>query len=67
MDQGTCKGCGAAIIWIKTPAGKATPVDRFPQKLWTYVEPYGWSLRDCYVSHFATCPNASKFRKPRGK
>lgn len=22
-----CKGCGAAIAWVKTPAGKSMPVD----------------------------------------
>jgi hypothetical protein len=22
-----CKGCGAAIAWVKTPAGRAMPVD----------------------------------------
>ncbi len=27
MRQTVCKACGAAIVWIKTPAGKALPCD----------------------------------------
>ncbi len=25
-----CRGCGAAIEWVKTPAGKYMPVDKEP-------------------------------------
>ena len=30
MKNGTCKGCGAAIIWIRTPGGKTMPCDPDP-------------------------------------
>ena len=30
MRGGTCRGCGAPIIWIKTSAGKSMPCDDTP-------------------------------------
>jgi len=42
---GTCKGCGAAILWVTTKNGKAAPYD-----------PDG-------ETHWATCPNAKRFKK----
>lgn len=30
MRSGTCRGCGAAIVWIRTPSGKAMPCDAAP-------------------------------------
>lgn len=27
MNNGTCRGCGMRIIWIKTAAGKSMPCD----------------------------------------
>lgn len=30
MNKATCRGCGARIVWIKTPAGKAMPCDPSP-------------------------------------
>ena len=30
MNRATCRGCGAPIVWIKTPAGKAMPCDPAP-------------------------------------
>lgn len=29
-----CRGCGAEIIWIKTPAGKSMPCDSEPVPYW---------------------------------
>jgi len=29
-----CKGCGADIIWIKTPGGKSIPCDAEPVTYW---------------------------------
>lgn len=60
---GKCKSCGASIVWLKTKAGKSIPVDQAE----------GIKAGDIFmvdsdkqmVSHFATCPNAAKHRKPR--
>lgn len=30
MNKATCRGCGAPVVWIKTPAGKAMPCDPAP-------------------------------------
>jgi transcription elongation factor Elf1 len=63
-----CKSCGAEIEWIKTPQGKSHPVDASPKKLWQYTDhPVNnpWQLVDVYESHFATCPDANKHRKPK--
>lgn len=30
----TCKGCGAQIVWIKTPGGKSMPCDPEPVVYW---------------------------------
>jgi hypothetical protein len=75
-------GCGADIIWVKTPDGtKMMPLDAEPTSAgqWSIIsrpddsggrklmasrvgKDYGG---DKYVSHFATCPNATKFRRTR--
>lgn len=31
MRASTCKGCGAAIVWIRTPGGKSMPCDATPR------------------------------------
>ena len=31
MRASTCKGCGAAIVWIETPGGKSMPCDATPR------------------------------------
>ena len=60
-----CKSCKANIEWICTPDGKKQPIDAKPKKMWVYFETVGWQLVDCYESHFSTCPDADKHRKPK--
>lgn len=55
--QGICgKGCGAAIVWIKTKAGKFMPLSLASVR----DEPDG--TKTC-ASHFADCPEADRFRR----
>lgn len=55
-----CRSCHANIIWFKTEAGKNMPVDA------DTVEADDDELDlSRHVSHFATCHNAAKHRKPR--
>lgn len=61
-----CDGCGEEIKWIKTPRGKSAPLDAKPVKMWVHYMGE-WQMRDCYTSHFATCPQAGMFRKPKGE
>ena len=60
MTLGRCRTCGATIHWLKTDAGRDMPVDP------PGVEPAD-TLFDFkrHVSHFATCPQADRHRKPR--
>jgi len=55
-----CRSCGASIFWFRTSKDKAMPVD---------AETVGADDATLdlskHRSHFATCPNAAKHRKPR--
>ena len=55
-----CRDCNAKIIWFTTPTGRRMPVDE------DTVEAGQYELDlSKHRSHFATCPSADKFRKPR--
>lgn len=82
MDTGTCKSCGAAIIWATTRAGRRMPLDKEPDAGRGNVRLRSdgtadvlggdalTEASDCeeelYTSHFATCPGAAGHRKPKG-
>lgn len=34
LINGTCRGCGKPIYWIKTPAGKSIPCDPEQVRYW---------------------------------
>lgn len=54
----SCMGCGGPIVWIVTKNGKRMP-----------VEPLDKSVNGNKVtrgeSHFAHCPHAARFRRPK--
>jgi hypothetical protein len=58
MNVTNCRSCDAKIVWLKTAKGKSMPVDA------ATVEE-GDELFDHkrHVSHFATCPDAARYRK----
>lgn len=58
-----CKSCEAEIIWIKTEKGKNHPVNAEPIKMWVQNEDETWSIKDCYTSHFSSCPDADDHRQ----
>lgn len=76
-----CKSCGAEIVWHKTKNGKNIPLDREMKdgagNVWisTSTADHVVVSDTCpgpkdeflgpYLSHFATCPNASAHRKAR--
>lgn len=71
MKVSTCRGCGAKVVWIITPAGKRMPLDYEPEghALWV-IDPNeeGQETPRAFPahprkSHFATCPKAEAFRK----
>jgi hypothetical protein len=72
-----CRTCGAEIVWATTEKGKAIPIDATPNllqgniSLESSADPREGPLAKfakkgesgSYVSHFATCPQASEHRK----
>jgi hypothetical protein len=73
-----CNSCGAPILWAITSTGKRMPVDAEPSPVGNVllivrsgeepraeVVPRGTKSNLLRVSHFATCPNSAKHRKPR--
>lgn len=75
-ERSTCSGCGRAIIWITSKNGKPMPVDLRSVTGHLYVidgddthalteaVPTGLPER-IYLSHFLTCPEASRFSGQR--
>lgn len=69
----TCSSCGAQILWIRTLSGRPMPVDATPVQVMVHLgqgerDERGdmvplYSSKRGYISHFATCPNASQHRK----
>ena len=55
--EGRCRACGASLEWWLSPAGHRMPMNPMPD------------LLTPAVSHFATCPEAGRFRnaKPSSK
>lgn len=74
-----CNGCGAPVDWVRVAkTGKRMPLDPEPRAdgnigridggdTVEYVLPGGglFDDRPLYVSHFATCPKADQFRRPK--
>ena len=63
-----CKSCKAHIVYLKTNSDKHIPVNYDTltlderanlQTLQVFFNP------DHHISHFATCPDANKFRKKK--
>jgi hypothetical protein len=72
MRMPVCSSCRQAIIWAQTPRGKNIPLDAELvdggnielRAGIAFVEPPEPGTRR-YRSHFASCPRAGSFRKPR--
>jgi len=63
MKTSKCKGCGADIIWVETAYSKKHPLDAKERQIWVHDGGNSWSIMRGHESHFATCPEASKFRR----
>jgi len=59
-----CRSCGLNVVWVKTKGGKIMPVDLFDKitglQIDEKVDVYDAKIM---TSHFATCPDAKKWRK----
>lgn len=62
-DAGSCRGCGAPILWVTTVADRRMPMDR--------VVPLGDRedaiLIDAVPNHWASCPARERFARPAGR
>ena len=78
MSMSRCRSCGAEITWAIMPTGKRAPFDAKPSDSGTHLLEHAAHPPDAaitarrlhpgeeallYVSHFATCPQAAKWRK----
>lgn len=57
-----CGSCRAPVVWLKTAAGKSMPCDA--ATVGAEDRQYDHAK---HTSHFATCPNAAKHRKPKAQ
>jgi hypothetical protein len=57
-----CSSCHAKIVWFKTALGRNMPVDADTVEASDNVNELDLSR---HQSHFASCPNSDKHRKPR--
>lgn len=60
MTISTCRSCGADIIWVRTPAGNAMPLNAQADSLWMIdSDSEGGAPKakpvQVRVSHFGTC------------
>jgi hypothetical protein len=63
--DGTCRGCGAAIVWFQTLAGKLMPMNRFAlaRTIETdFLTGERIGVFDRTDSHW-NCPRAERFRR----
>jgi hypothetical protein len=66
--MGTCRSCGAPVIWAKKADGKATPLDAVsPSDGNIRIDKNGFAVvgkkgTGPYQSHFASCPQAEQWR-----
>jgi hypothetical protein len=74
----SCRSCGAPVKWCKTETGKRIPMNPTPDPdgiwlIWptlhtpTIMRPTAQTPHEVarYTSHFATCPEASTWRRAR--
>lgn len=76
VDKGTCRGCGAAIMWIVNENGKKEPFDAKATRMLrlagdgdpdktivAFVEPeVKFKVVAGHINHFVTCPQHDQFR-----
>jgi hypothetical protein len=70
-----CKSCGASIFYAPTTKGKLMPLDVKPDPkglVWLFGgvarvgdQPAAMGVTEKFTSHFATCPQAGKWRRRR--
>ena len=63
-----CKGCQEIIKFVEMESGMRMPVNSKPVSIVVVDDQTGkGEIVRGFMSHFATCPNADKFRKGKKK
>ena len=72
-NQSRCHGCGAIIVWGRTPKGQPIPMDptpiAMPKGAYYMIQEPGKPIQcvpvpeQVFLSHFASCPDRDKFRR----
>jgi len=65
MKTSLCKGCGAAIIWIKTAKGKNMPVNAKASPVYQINDQEETFQVMAHIPHWITCPQRDEFKKGR--
>ncbi len=60
-----CEGCGEPIRFVTLASGKLHPVESSPDTLVMVDGDERGRVVRMYRSHFATCPQADLFRRPK--
>jgi hypothetical protein len=62
---GTCRSCGASIVWFELVSGKRHPFEADPVYLRTTHDEAHRLIGeiDAAESHFAHCPDANEWRR----
>ena len=67
LGRCTASTCRKPIEWVVTLKGKRMPVDHplLVERVHERADKTLVTVIDSGVSHFATCPDAGRFRRPR--
>ncbi len=60
--RGFCEACGAPLAYVRTRAEREMPVDLRTKREEPSADLFGEKVETA-VSHFATCPQADRFRR----
>lgn len=66
-DPGICSGCKRPILWVTNENGKHEPFDARPVRVIIQEDrtvPEWRFQAGAFISHFITCPQAARFKKP---
>jgi hypothetical protein len=68
-NLGSCRSCRKAVVWAKTAHNRPIPLDaESAETRFVLEETDGHTTavsRRTFVSHFAVCPDAEQWRKPK--
>lgn len=67
-ERGTCKSCGAAILWAETESGRMIPLDYEPESRYVLsaaTTPMKAVRRNTFTCHLNTCKYPDRWKKPK--